>query len=147
MLKVIFKWLLPHLAALAIVVAMQPSAWAGEPLGNRVDGPADASSKLHCLIVIDTDALGIGGIVHINRDKLCDAVLNPVQAHGRLGTVTVLAGAQVTPDDVLAALRAVAGLAPVAPPIAVRVAQGPLDDSGAVGDPLAADRIAANTTS
>lgn len=43
----------------------------------------------------------------------------------------------VRPDDVLAALRAVAGLAPPQPPIAVRVAQGPLDSAGAVGDPLA----------
>lgn len=49
----------------------------------------------------------------------------------------------VRPDDVLAALRAVAGLAPVSPPVAVRVAQGPLDDAGAVGDPLAPDRITA----
>jgi len=53
----------------------------------------------------------------------------------------------VRPDDVLAALRAVAGLAPDSPPVAVRVAQGPLDDSGAVGDPLAADRITAETLS
>ena len=49
----------------------------------------------------------------------------------------------VRPDDVLVALGAVAGLAPVAPPLALRVAQGPLDDSGAVGDPLAADRTLA----
>ena len=53
----------------------------------------------------------------------------------------------VRPDDVLAALRAVAGLALETPPVAVRLAQGPLDDSGAVGDPLAADRITAETTS
>jgi radical SAM-linked protein len=49
----------------------------------------------------------------------------------------------VRPDDVLAALRTVAGLAFDAPPVAVRLAQGPLDESGAVGDPLAADRTAA----
>jgi radical SAM-linked protein len=52
----------------------------------------------------------------------------------------------VRPDDVLAALRAVAGLAHDAPPIAVRLAQGPLDDAGEVGDPLAADRQAAGPT-
>lgn len=46
----------------------------------------------------------------------------------------------VRPDDVLAALRGVAGLAPVAAPIAVRVAQGPVDEAGSVGDPLIADR-------
>jgi radical SAM-linked protein len=53
----------------------------------------------------------------------------------------------VRPDDVVAALRAVAGLAPAAPPVAVRLAQGPLDASGAVGDPLAPDRTSAATAS
>ena len=52
----------------------------------------------------------------------------------------------VRPDDVLAALRAVAGLALDSPPVAVRLAQGPLDDAGAVGDPLAADRITAEAS-
>ena len=49
------------------------------------------------------------------------------------------------PDDVLVALRTVAGLAREAPRWnyrAVRMAQGPLDGSGAIGDPLAADRVA-----
>ena len=50
----------------------------------------------------------------------------------------------VRPDDVLAAMRLAAGLALSAPPLAVRVAQGPLDDSGAVGDPLVADRAHAS---
>lgn len=52
----------------------------------------------------------------------------------------------VRPDDVVTALRDVAGLAPDGPPIAVRVAQGPLDAQGAVGDPLAADRVQAMTS-
>ena len=46
----------------------------------------------------------------------------------------------VRPDDILEALRNVAGLAHEQPPLVVRVAQGPLDEAGAVGDPLAADR-------
>ncbi|MGI8678798.1 MAG: TIGR03936 family radical SAM-associated protein [Jatrophihabitans sp.] len=53
----------------------------------------------------------------------------------------------VRPDDVVVALRDVAGLAPAGPPIAVRLAQGPLDEGGAVGDPLAADRNSAPTLS
>ena len=48
----------------------------------------------------------------------------------------------VRPDDVLAALRAVVGLAPPAPPRATRLAQGRLDDTGRLADPLAADRAA-----
>jgi radical SAM-linked protein len=47
----------------------------------------------------------------------------------------------VRPDDVLAALRVVADLAPPSPPVATRLAQGPLDEAdGVVADPLAADR-------
>jgi radical SAM-linked protein len=46
----------------------------------------------------------------------------------------------VRPDDVVAALRTVAGLAPSTPPLAVRRAQGPLDERGTIGDPLAPDR-------
>jgi radical SAM-linked protein len=48
----------------------------------------------------------------------------------------------VRPDDVLAALRAVAGLVPVAPPRATRLTQGRLDDRGRFADPLAPDRAA-----
>ena len=48
----------------------------------------------------------------------------------------------VRPDDVLAALRAVAGFVPPVPPWATRVAQGRLDGSGRIADPLAPDRVA-----
>jgi len=47
----------------------------------------------------------------------------------------------VRPDDVMAALRQVADLAPPSPPLVTRLAQGPLDTvTGGIGDPLAADR-------
>jgi radical SAM-linked protein len=52
----------------------------------------------------------------------------------------------VRPDDVVTALRDVAGLAPVLPSLAVRLAQGPIDEHGAVGDPLASDRAHASTS-
>ena len=48
----------------------------------------------------------------------------------------------VRPDDVLAALVAVADLRPPSPPRAVREAQGRLDDNGTVADPLGPDRVA-----
>ena len=48
----------------------------------------------------------------------------------------------VRPDDVLAALAAVADLHPPLPPRAVREAQGRLDDSGTGADPLEPDRTA-----
>ena len=60
------------------------------------------------------------------------AILDVVVRHG---TPTV------RPDDVLSGLRHVGDLVSPAPPIAVRLAQGPLDAStGDVGDPLALDR-------
>jgi radical SAM-linked protein len=47
----------------------------------------------------------------------------------------------VRPDDVLTALRVVASLTPPVPAKVTRLAQGPLvKESGAVADPLAADR-------
>lgn len=46
----------------------------------------------------------------------------------------------VRPDDVLSGLRTVADLAPPMPSQAIRLAQGPLTETGGVGDPLAPDR-------
>jgi radical SAM-linked protein len=49
----------------------------------------------------------------------------------------------VRPDDVLSALRVVADLAPPVPAKATRMAQGRLDGSGGLSDPLAQDRATA----
>ena len=49
----------------------------------------------------------------------------------------------VRPDDILTALRDVAGLQPARPPLVTRLAQGPFDTATArVADPLAADKKA-----
>lgn len=48
----------------------------------------------------------------------------------------------VRPDDVLSALRVVAALDQPVPAKATRLAQGRLDDAGALSDPLAPDRAA-----
>ncbi len=62
------------------------------------------------------------------------AILDVVVRHGT---------PSVRPDDVLAGLRAIAGLAPSAAPVATRMVQGPLDaQTGTVGDPFAPDRDA-----
>jgi radical SAM-linked protein len=53
----------------------------------------------------------------------------------------------VRPDDVLTALCSVGGLALDVPPRVVRLAQGPLNGFGAVGDPLADDRVMRSTPS
>lgn len=48
----------------------------------------------------------------------------------------------VRPDDVLSGLRLVAGLEPIAPAEATRLAQGLLDDTGRLLDPLTVDTAA-----
>lgn len=67
------------------------------------------------------------------HDQPC-AIMNVVVRHGTPA---------VRPDDVLAGLRAVAGLEPPVPPKVSRSAQGPLDpQDGTVGDPFVFDRDA-----
>jgi radical SAM-linked protein len=68
-------------------------------------------------------------------------------AQGDLGSYAILqlvvrhTTPAVRPDDVLAALRSQAHLAPPSPPRMTRLAQGPLDEeNGTVADPLTADR-------
>jgi radical SAM-linked protein len=65
-----------------------------------------------------------------------------IGAYAILNMVVRQVAPAVRPDDVLAALGAVAGLALIVPPVAVRLAQGPLDGVGVIGDPLADDRVA-----
>lgn len=66
---------------------------------------------------------------------------------GTLRAVVRQVSPAVRPDDVMSALLAVAGLELPVPVRATRVAQGPLDDSGALGDPFAPDREADPTGS
>jgi len=62
---------------------------------------------------------------------------------GRCGTLRAVVrqtSPAVRPDDVMSALLVVADLVPAVPVRATRLAQGPLDDDGLLGDPLAPDR-------
>jgi radical SAM-linked protein len=81
------------------------------------------------------------------RDVDARAAVTSASAAGEAGcAILQVVVRQVTPavrpDDVLAALAAVADLRPPSPPRAVREAQGRLDDSGSVADPLGPDRSA-----
>jgi radical SAM-linked protein len=133
---------------------MQASAWRLELPGVS---PAAARSALATFLArreVNIERLTKAGhrTIDARSAVLSAAVSEVTEQPERAGRAILdLVVRQVTPavrpDDVLAALRAVAGLALESPPVAVRLAQGPLDDSGAVGDPLAADRITAETTS
>nr|WP_179797222.1 TIGR03936 family radical SAM-associated protein [Actinomycetospora corticicola] len=59
---------------------------------------------------------------------------------GTLSTVVRHTTPAVRPDDVVSALRIVAGLEPPVPVRSTRTAQGRLDDDGTLLDPLEADR-------
>lgn len=63
--------------------------------------------------------------------------------YGILVTVVRQTTPVVRPDDVLSALRVVAGLVPSDAARATRLEQGRLDDAGGLTDPLAQDRAAA----
>lgn len=130
---------------------MVASAWRIELPGVPVAAAEEAVAAL-----LGRDEVAV--------ERLTKSGRRPVDVRGPLVRLTVSAAAsdssraildlvvrQVTPavrpDDVVAALHAVAGLAPVAPPVAVRLAQGPLGAQDEIGDPLAPDRAAAATTS
>ncbi|WP_230973399.1 TIGR03936 family radical SAM-associated protein [Aeromicrobium terrae] len=78
----------------------------------------------------DTLSLGVAAA---DGDQPC-AILTVVLRHDT---------PSVRPDDVLAGLRSRGGLQVEQTPVAIRLAQGPLDEeTGTVGDPLAPDRDA-----
>jgi len=98
------------------------------------------------------DALLSASVVEVQR--MTKSGLRTFDARGAVLSGSVLAGTgcailtvvtrhgtpSVRPDDVLAALRLAADLELVVPARVTRLAQGPLDSSGSVGDPLAPDR-------
>lgn len=74
-----------------------------------------------------------------------DDWLTDPEPYGILVTVVRQTTPVVRPDDVLSALRVVAGLAPLGTARAVRLAQGRLDDGGGLADPFAPERAAAGS--
>jgi radical SAM-linked protein len=74
------------------------------------------------------------------RAAVVSATVAEGAGHAILQVVVRQLTPTVRPDDVMAALAVVADLRPPLPPRAVREAQGRLDDSGDVADPLEPDR-------
>jgi hypothetical protein len=126
---------------------IEASHWRIELPGVEAVVAASAVAELWARPAVEIERLTKSGLRSVDvRAALvsirCDGTVGG-EDHGGHAIMTVVVR-QVTPavrpDDVLTALRLVAGLAPAVPPVAVRLAQGPLDDAGAVGDPLATDR-------
>jgi radical SAM-linked protein len=126
---------------------MQGSRWRVELPGVP---PADAVAAVSALLARDevtVERLTKDGrrSIDVRRALVLAEIVSAERAI--LELVVRQVTPSVRPDDVLAALRVVAGLALSAPPVAVRVAQGPIDEHGTVGDPLAPDRAAAASAS
>jgi radical SAM-linked protein len=147
-------------AALPPDIAVLECVEAAEGTGSLADR-IDAAAWRVELPGVEPADLEAAVAVFLARDEVFVARrtkngLRDVDARAAVATASAAGGAgcailqvvvrQVTPavrpDDVLAALVAVADLRPPSPPRAVREAQGRLDDDGTVADPLGADRAA-----
>jgi radical SAM-linked protein len=130
---------------------MQATSWRVELPGVPGD---EASRRVEAFLAaesVEVERLTKDGrkTVDARRPVVSIAVSDAAEPAGSapraiLSVVVRLVTPAVRPDDLLAALHSVAGLALDVPRWdyrAVRLAQGPLDGSGAVGDPLAADRV------
>jgi radical SAM-linked protein len=122
---------------------MEASHWRVELPGVTVAAAAQALAALLACTELSVERLTKDGRRSIDvRPAIVRAEIEPGER-----AILVMVVRQVTPsvrpDDVLAALRIVDSLALSAPPVAVRVAQGLLDETGTVSDPLAPDRAIA----
>jgi len=129
---------------------MQAAHWRLELPGVDPDRLHDAVVSMLGTTELTVERLTKDGRREIDvRRALVSAKVRPeVVVGGRaiLDVVVRQVTPAVRPDDILAALRIVADLAPEAPAVSVRVAQGSLDETGAVSDPLTPDRPPARTT-
>ncbi len=130
-----------------LVARLQASRWRIEVPGVTVKAVAAAWQAVREAEAVPVQRLMKQGLRTIDiRPAL---VAGEVVDAGPLGAALELAVANVTPTvrpaEILVALRELGGLADGDPARATRLAQGPLGEEGAVGDPLDADRQAVTT--
>jgi radical SAM-linked protein len=85
---------------------------------------------------IDARGAVLEATVSPDLDESSVSAAEPAPRRAILMMVVRQATPTVRPDDVLAALRSVAGFAPSEPVRATRLAQGPFDEAAGVADPL-----------
>lgn len=129
-----------------LVARLEASRWRIELPGVPVAEAEAASRALLAADRVEVQRLTKSGIRTFDaRGPLVSLVVSAGEGPdcAILDAVVRHATPSVRPDDVLAALRQLADLAPPHPPRVTRLAQGPLSPDGAsVGDPLAPDRDA-----
>jgi radical SAM-linked protein len=130
----LWQFVLPGVEREAVAVAVAALLAESEVIVERMtkDGVRrfDARAAICSLSIADSSPETVGG-EPIAGDRAPSVILNAVVRNG---------SPSVRPDDLLAALRVVAGLAPTSPKV-TRLAQGPLNASGgSVIDPFDLDR-------
>ncbi|MGH3757292.1 TIGR03936 family radical SAM-associated protein [Actinophytocola sp.] len=130
---------------------LEASCWRIELSGVPAADLRDAAERTLAAPAVDVERLTKHGMRTIDvRAAMVSATVHD-EAHasdppppgvpcGILDVVVRQTTPVVRPDDVLSALRVVAALEPPVPAKATRMAQGRLDDSGGLSDPLAPDR-------
>src|SRR4051812_23589693 len=119
------------------------SAWRVELPGVDPDQLAKALAEFLARDVVEVPKRTKNGVRDVDaRGPVTSASADGEPGCAILHMVVRQGTPAVRPDDVLAALAAVADLRPPSPARAVREAQGRLDDTGTVADPLGPDRAA-----
>jgi radical SAM-linked protein len=135
----------------ALADRMEASQWRIELPGVASDTLGAAWERLVAAEVVEVERLTKHGMRTIDarsaivtgwveNDPVVSPSVTPPEPCGILVVVVRQLTPAVRPDDVLSALRVVAALDPPVPAKATRMAQGRLDDSGGLSDPLAPDR-------
>jgi len=124
---------------------IEASRWRVELPGVSRERLQNAVDRLLAVDEVQVERLTKQGLRTIDvRPAVISAEVSGInEAYGILELVVRQLSPAVRPDDVMSALRVVAALEPPVPAKATRMAQGRLDDSGGLSDPLALDRAAA----
>ena len=125
---------------------LEASVWRIRLPGVGEQAAAEAVARFLDTPVVEVQRMTKKGLRTFNcRDAVVSLVAHADEGNGQecaiLDVVLRHGTPSVRPDDVLAGLRATAGVSAQTAPLYERLAQGPLDtETGTVGDPLAPDR-------
>jgi radical SAM-linked protein len=127
---------------------LEASAWRLELVGVPLAAAAAAAESLRASTAVEVERMTKKGLRRFDvRSAVVRLEVAGCGAHGDscaiLDVVLRHGTPAVRPDDVLAGLRASAGLEVPPAALAQRLGQGPLERDGTVGDPLSPDRDAA----
>jgi radical SAM-linked protein len=123
---------------------IEASRWRIEVPGVPAEELRIAVERLLTADRVEVERLAKQGMrtIDVRPAVVTAEVSGATEPYGILEVVVRQLTPAVRPDDVMSALGVVAALEPPTPAKATRMAQGRLDDSGGLSDPLAQDRAA-----